>query len=471
MDELRAAFDPEAFRREGHALVDQLAGYLTKTLDGKGPVHPWLEPEDRLKLWPDPSVRTSTPLQVIQELLEQSQHIHHPGFVGHQMAPPLPLAALADLASSVLNNSSAIYEMGPAGVLIEKRVVDWMNRSLGYGPDSDGFFTSGGTLGNLTALLAARQAKGGEDPWTEGTREPFCFLVSEHAHYSIDRAVKIAGWGEAGVIKIPVDDQFRLSLDALKPAYEKAKSEGKRVIGISASACSTATGSFDPLEGIADFAEARGLWFHVDGAHGASTILSKKYRGLLKGIDRADSIVWDPHKMMMTPALTTAVLFKRGDDSYRTFAQKASYLFQKGAKEEWFNPSQRTLECTKRDFSFRLYLVLRTYGAELFGDYVTRQFDLARSFAAKLRTTKDFEVPVDPQANIVCFRYVGKKNADLDVLHTQVRRKIIEAGKFYLVQTKLPTGVHLRTTLMNPFTTESQLDELVEAIRAEFTRV
>lgn len=471
MDELRSAFNPETFRQQGHALVDALAGYLSGALRGEGPALPWKEPEERLKEWPSPEVRAADPAALFATLLAQSQHVHHPGSFGHQVAPPLPLTALADLAVSILNNSLAVYEMGPASILVEKKVIEWMGRRLGYGPASNGVFTSGGTLGNLSALLAARQAKGGKDCWNEGTREPFCFLASNYSHYSIDRAAKIAGWGGGGIELVDVDEQFRMRVEALGPALEKARAAGKKVLGICASACTTATGAFDPIDAIADFAEANGLWLHVDGAHGASATLSEKYRHLVRGISRADSVVWDPHKMMMTPSLTTAVLFKNGDDSYRTFAQQASYLFQKGAREEWFNPSHRTLECTKRDFAFRLYVVLRVYGEKLFADYLDRQFDLARDLARKINDTDDFALAAEPQANIVCFRYVGKKIADPDALHTQVRRKIVARGKFYLVQTKLPNGVHLRVTLMNPFTTVEHVSELLEEIRSEFARV
>ncbi len=461
MDELRTAFDPEQFRRHGHKLVDHLADYLNGVLEGKGPVHPWIEPEKRLANWPKIETPAPNLSQIFSDLIEQSQHLHHPSYVGHQMAVPLPLTALADLATSVLNNSSAIYEMGPSGVLIEKRCLEWMAKTLGYSPEADGVFTSGGTLGNLTALLAARQKKGGGN----------CFLVSDQAHYSIDRAVKIMGWGEEGLEKVPVDEKFKMRVEALEPTLRKARDAGKRVIGISANACSTSTGSFDPLPEIAAFAKKQGLWFHADGAHGAATCLSEKYRSLVKGIEQADSVVWDAHKMLMVPALTTAVLFKDGTDSFETFSQEASYLFQKSAREEWYNPCHRTLECTKRDFAFRLYLVLRAYGQGLFADYVTRQYDLARAFARKLEDTDDFEIAIKPESNIVCFRYTAMKSADLDSFHTQVRKKIIASGKTYLVQAQLPKGVYLRTTIMNPFTTEEVLENVIQEVRAEFEKL
>ncbi len=135
------------------------------------------------------------------------------------------------------------------------------------------------------------------------------------------------GWGAEGLIPVPVDERFKMRADALDGALRQAHASGRKVIAVSASSCSTATGAFDPLEPIADFCRQHGLWLHVDGAHGASASLTPKYRSLLAGIERADSVVWDAHKMLLMPALLTAVVFRNGSPSFHAFAQHASYLF------------------------------------------------------------------------------------------------------------------------------------------------
>jgi L-2,4-diaminobutyrate decarboxylase len=187
-----------------------------------------------------------------------------------------------------------------------------MGQQLGWPETSGGVMTSGGSVGNLTALLAARQSRAGFDAWGAGGHggPPLAVLCSAQVHYSISRALRIMGWGDGGAIAVPVDERYRLRAGELATAAARAAADGRRVIAVVASAGSTATGAYDPLGEIADFCDGSGLWLHVDGAHGASAALSPRLRHLVAGIERADSVVWDAHKMMMMPALVTGVLFR-----------------------------------------------------------------------------------------------------------------------------------------------------------------
>ncbi len=231
------------------------------------------------------------------------------------------------------------------------------------------------------------------------------------------------------------------------------------MIGIVAAAGSTATGAFDPLDEIADVAAKHGLWMHVDAAHGGGAILSPRHKGKLAGIARADSIVWDAHKLMMMPALVTAVLFKQGGHAYEAFAQQASYLFAGGAPSAtWWDLGQRTLECTKRMMAVEVWSALRVQGEAWFGQVVDRLCELAAALAAKIEASPDFELALAPESNIVCFRH---KTAD----NRALRQKAIEGGTFYLVGTELHGSYHLRTTLMNPLTETADLDALLEYLR------
>ncbi|MBY0405402.1 MAG: aminotransferase class V-fold PLP-dependent enzyme [Cyanobacteria bacterium] len=426
----------------------------------------------------------------MQKVMAQATHLHHPHFVGHQVSAPLPSSALCDLLSSFLNNGSAVYEMGSLSTVMEKHVIRWMASKIHptqWG-NADGFLTSGGSLGNLTALLAARQVKAGFDIWTQGnsgrpvaleeTRlksltapEGFTFLCSEQAHYCIQRVVRILGWGEEGVIPVAVDDQFRLDVSQLSVAMEKAKTLGRQVLGVVGSACSTATGSYDPLDAIGEFCQAHQLWFHVDGAHGASALLAPEYRDRLKGIEMADSVVWDAHKMMMMPSLITAVIFKDPANSRVAFSQHASYLFEKNAHEEWYNLAHQTFECTKEMMSGKLYLSLLLHGEAVFEGFITRQHQLAEAFGRMVDECEDFQLAIAPQSNIVCFRYVPidtdtlLSEEALDDLQVQLRHHVIQNGSYYLVQTRLPQGMFLRVSLMNPKTTLDHLAQLLETIR------
>jgi len=467
---LRAAFDPAQFRTSGHDLVDRLADYLEATLAGRTQaVLPWVEPEAQLAATPmfgeEPG---SLVKEVAEDLLRRGFHLHHPRTVGHQDGLPVPAAALAGLLTSLMNNDPSIYETGPAVVPIEVRILRWMSDEIGLPQQAGGVITSGGSLGNLTALLAARQSRAGFDLWSAGQRagQDLCVLVSEQAHYCVARAVRIMGWGDGGIVKVPVDDRARLDPAALPAALDAARRAGRRPIAVVGSACTTATGSYDPLEAIADFCQAEGLWLHVDAAHGGSAVLSRKYRGLAAGLERADSVVWDCHKLMMMPAVLTAVLFRDGRRSYETFRQEATYLFEERPDEEWYNPGNRTVECTRPGAAALLYTALRVHGVGVFRDYVTRCFDLGRELAARVRAAPDFELAMEPDANIVCFRYRRSGPAG-DGLHERVRQAIIASGAYYLTSVDLWGRTWLRCTLQNPFTGEEELEGLLEAVRAE----
>jgi L-2,4-diaminobutyrate decarboxylase len=276
------------------------------------------------------------------------------------------------------------------------------------------------------------------------------------------------GMGEGAAVAVECDENYRMDIDDLKRTFDKTEAEGRRVIAVVASAGTTATGAYDPLPAISDFCEERSLWFHIDGAHGAAAALSPRHRHLLSGAERADSIVWDLHKMMLMPSLLTAVVFKRKQDNYLAFSQKASYLFNSGAGEPWFDLGQRTLECTKQMSALKAYLSLQAYGSDFFASYIDYCFELTRIFAELLEASDDFSLAARPEANIICFRYepAGVDEADLDDLQKTVRAALVRSGSFFIVQTELRGRWYLRCTVINPLTDEDDLRALMEEIRA-----
>jgi L-2,4-diaminobutyrate decarboxylase len=223
---------------------------------------------------------------------------------------------------------------------------------------------------------------------------------------------------------------------------------------------------YDDLAALAKFCESKKLWFHVDAAHGGGAIFSGKYSHLLKGIHRADSIVIDGHKMLMTPTILTFLLFKDKNHSYATFSQKAQYLLGQTEEEEWYNIARKSFECTKRMMSIQFYSILKFYGEEVFDEFVTRQYDLGRIFAQKIGLRAHFDLPVEPHSNIVCFRYHpdGSAEQEIDEINSKIRDVLLKDGSFYIVQTQLNGEVYLRTTLASPKTTEQVLDLLLDRI-------
>lgn len=458
-------YDPEAFRRAAHQTVDLLADYLTAAAARSVDVLPPSPPETVLRSWP----AAGTPLterDLVSRLVAESSHQHHPGYVGQQMSAPLPVTALTGMAAALLNNSTAIFQGAPVGTALEHHVVAWMTRMIGYGEGAGGILVSGGSLGNLTALLAARQLRLGGDPWRTGVagapgRRP-AVLVSAEAHYSVGRAAGIMGLGETAAVPVPVDNTFRMTRSGLVEALERARTQGLHPFALVGNACSTATGSVDDLPMLADFCGEHGLWFHVDAAHGGSALLSPRYRVRLDGIERADSVVWDAHKMMLVPGVTTGVLFRRQDDADAVFAQSADYLLTgEGAP---LDLAGRTLECTRGMLALPVYAALATAGVERLGAYVEAMFDLAADFASRIDERPDLELAYRPQANMVCFRVRPASGEDADALQVEVRRRINASGRFFVQHTRLGGVRHLRTVIITPLTTPRDLNELLDLV-------
>jgi L-2,4-diaminobutyrate decarboxylase len=465
-------FDPEEFRKKGHEVIDILAEYLNDALSGREmAVLPWNDPEKLTEIFSFGSGggEKELPADYIRRIIEFSNHLHHPHYIGHQVTSPLPLTTLVQLCTTLLNNGAAIYEMGPVAMAMEKNVIQLFGSLIGYKTSYDGIFTHGGTAGNLTAMLAARQAKTDYNIWEEGVKDVHrpAFMISEQAHYSIGRNVRIMGLGGDSIIRVPVGQAYKMETGVLEKLKSEAEDRGLMVIAVVASACSTATGSYDNLNDVADFCEKNRLWMHVDGAHGMGVLFSDKHRNLVKGIERADSVVIDFHKMLLVPALNTLIMFKNGERSYETFAQKASYLFQKSKSSPWYDSAIRTIECTKSSLGIVAYTALKYYRDNYFREYIDSRYGLAASFAALLRDENGFELAVEPESNIVCFRYApaGYNDQTINKLNAIIRDKIIKGGSFYIVQAELDGRLWLRVTIINPVTTIHDLRNLLLEIR------
>lgn len=400
---------------------------------------------------------------MVERLLALSPKQHHPRYVGHQVSATIPRAALGALVGAVLNNGMAAFESGPAASMMERRVIDWMTRAIGF-ESGGGVLTSGGSLGNLTALLAARQARAPETR-DRGLAhgEPLCILASTEVHYSIERAAQIMGLGREAVVAVQSDARYRAVPSDVHRAVADARRRGLRPIALCASAGATGAGAMDPLDELADVCARTGLWFHVDGAHGASALLSPRYRALTQGIARADSVVWDAHKLMSIPAPATGVLFRRAADAYETFTQDAAYLFR--GEPRWFDVGLRTVECTKPLIAVPLYGCLATLGERPFRAAVEHGFDLAREVAREVRAADDLELACDPDTNIVCFR-VLRRGEPLDDLQRRLLAEVRARGTFYLVMTTLRGEAFLRMSLMNPFTTIDDVRALFALLRS-----
>lgn len=437
-------YDGEA-RRLAHDVVDLLFDHVAGI--GERAVVDWTSPGELAEI-----ARTNAaPLDLVRAFAANAIQLHHPMYIGHQVCPPFATAAIADLVISVMNQSNAVWEMSPIGTMIEKEIVRWLADAAGYPETSTGTTVSGGSAANLTGLLAARarwRARGGgEDP---------VVITSADAHYSVARAAAIMGIARDRVLDVPTDDRHRIDAGEVERALERHRG---RVLAIVGTAGSTATGAFDPLDALADLRDRYGTWLHVDAAHGASVVLSDTLRHLVRGLPRADSFSWDPHKMLWMPLSLGVILVREGEWLRRAFEADAPYLFH--AEREEVNLGAMTIQCSRRSDAFKLWLTLRTHGAGAFASALEHVARVTRHLHRAVRDSGDFEPAHEPEFNIFCFRHRSD-----DATNEAMRERLIRSGRAWITSTLLKGRRVLRVTVINPATREAHVERLLDELRA-----
>ncbi|MEV0592034.1 pyridoxal phosphate-dependent decarboxylase family protein [Nonomuraea cavernae] len=447
----------EEFTEAADITVRELAAYVDESQRGAVPVIRRESPRELAErlglrdLIRDGGMTPGTYQEFLRTFLAEGTRLHHPAYLGHQSASPDFPAALADFIHGATNNPMAIYEMGASAATVEFEVLRWMLAKVGL-PAGGGVLTHGGSLANLTALLAAR-ARVAPDAWENGVPGDLVILAPPSAHYSVSRAASILGLGQRSLVPLETDALGRIDVSRLPEI------SGKRVMALVASACATGTGLHDDLRTLGAWCRERGVWFHVDGAHGASALLSDRHRHLLDGIGQADSVIWDAHKMLRTSSLAAAVLVREEGDLDAAFRQAASYLFY---GDQGFDLIGRAVECTKAELGLKIFLNLAWRGERGLGDYVARQYATAHRFWELAAQRPGFDLPYEPESNIVCFRYG-------DVDQAAIRERLLLDGTFHLTSTELNGTRHLRVTVMAPATDDKTLEALLDEIAAVAT--
>jgi L-2,4-diaminobutyrate decarboxylase len=466
--------------------------YFRDTAAGTGRVSTGQPPSALAARFAEPLPRDGRPLdevlaRVERDVLPDCNRLTHPRSMGHQVSAPLAAAVWAESMTAALNQSGAVWEMSPVGTVIETQVIRWMCDLAGLAAGAGGTFTSGGTEATFAGLLAARQAAL-PDAWSRGIGpNPPVVVCGEHAHYGVARAIGELGIGTANAVVVP-SRGWRMDVEALGARLARLERDGRRVMAVVATAGSTATGSFDDLEAIGRLCEERGLWLHVDGAHGASALLSDLHRHRLAGIERAASIAWDPHKMMLMPLTASAVLVRREADLEAAFSQSAPYLFHAREGRNW-DQGLRTFTCSRRIDAFKVWVAIQRHGAHAFGLLYDHLCGTAKTLYDLVCERDDFEALHEPESNIVCFRYVGsgpptgrsaatpvadvdsgfsriREDADLDALNLRLREDYNRAGDGWITTTVLGGSRVLRATVMNPRTTRADLERVLEGLAA-----
>ncbi|MFF3004350.1 pyridoxal phosphate-dependent decarboxylase family protein [Kitasatospora sp. NPDC057940] len=397
-----------------------------------------------------------------------------PACAAHLHCPPLAVAAAADLAVSVLNPSQDSWDQAPAATALETALLAELAALVGYDPArAAGVLTSGGTESNLMGLMLARDQKLDGivelDGIPAGVRP--CVVASEAAHFSVQRAAALLGLGERAVTTVPVDRQLRMEPKELERALAEASWAGRTPIAIVATAGTTDTGGIDPLHVAADLAGRYGAWLHVDAAYGGGALLSDRLAPLLDGIDRADSVSLDWHKLGWQPAAAGVFLVRR-TETYVSLARRAEYLNPVDDEQAGY-PSLlgRSLRTTRRADAFKLAVTLRTLGRDGLGRLVDACHELARSAAEAVRAEPSLELHAEPALTVVLFRYRPPGLTDeaaVDELNGSLRRLLLRTGRAVVGRTELPgegSGrVRLKLTLLNPHATAEEVRALLREV-------
>ena len=399
-DTLSLAFDADAFEETGKALVKFLADTFTHA--DQRAVIPYKTPEEQYQYWKEDFGKQSNPLDLFKDVVDRSILYHHPHYMGHQTAVPALPAVLASLVVDFLSNGMGVYEVGMVGNTMERVVCEHLCQKLGMGADAGGFITSGGTLATLTVILTARAHYMHHLSKDPSDKDQLAIITSEQSHYCIERAALTMGISADRVIKIPVDEHFHMRTDVLEESYRAATAAGKKVFCIVASAPSTSTGTYDDLETIGRFCRKAHAWVHADGAHGQPAIFSQQAKHILNGIELADSVVMDFHKMMLTPGISMAVLLRNRADAFDTFRQEAEYLWEK-QDFEWQHDGKSTFECTKSMSILKVYTLFKQLGDKIFEEFVDYQYDRTRKFARLVTDNPHFETAQETDSILLCF--------------------------------------------------------------------
>jgi len=475
--ESATGWSTESFRRQGALVLEALAQFVEESTRGEGKVAT-LEPVGRLvesmdldRLLAEGMTSDAQLETFLRAFLDGATRLHHPAYLAHQLALPHYAAALGDLISGILNNGMSVYEMGPTAGAIEVAVVDWLLAKVGWQPTGrnsgrppapgslpgGGVLTHGGSLANLTALLAARAALAPE-VWGEGGGQDLVVIAPHNAHYSLARAVATMGLGTKSLVEAPSDELGRILPERLPAVFRDVTASGRRVMALCANACATATGLYDPLQEVGAFCRENGIWLHVDGAHGASALLHPEESARLSGVAMADSLVWDAHKLLQTSSLCAAVLFRDGRRLTGTFQQDAAYVTE-GTRETGHDFIGHQFECTKSPLGLKLLMVVAMVGEEGLAANVGALWESTREIHDQIASRPGFEVLCAPESNILCFRHIGD-----DRLQTRIRQQLMREGDFLLSQADFGGRRWLRLTVMNPLTSEATILRLLERI-------
>ncbi|MFN2637135.1 MAG: aspartate aminotransferase family protein [Gemmatimonadaceae bacterium] len=480
IEDILADIEADTSLAVGTQFAGVTARYLTATRAAQGQVSTSFDADELAARFREEMPSHGQPVSEIIERLERqvladANKYYHPMYMGHQTSAPLPVGIWMESVIGALNQSLAVWEMSPTATVIEHQIVRWLSALAGYKEGSGGTLTSGGTEANFTAMLAARNAAL-PDAWENGVgADPPFVIYGEHAHYAVTRAIGQLGLGRKRGISIASRD-YRMDTGLLISTLDDLRRQKKKVMAVVATAGTTATGSFDDLETIGSACEERGLWLHVDGAHGASALLSARPPRALNGLRHSRSLAWDPHKGMLLPLAAGMVMTRDEADLERAFAQQAPYLFHSGKSERILDQGIRSFQCSRRADVLKLWFAIQRHGSTGLGQLYDHLCRTARLLFEAIEERDDFENLHVPESNILCFRYLGaggKTSRDksstgrrdqIDALNRELRARYNREGSGWITATILDGRPVLRVTMMNVRTNADHVAALLNGL-------
>ncbi|MEO7634969.1 MAG: aminotransferase class V-fold PLP-dependent enzyme [Sphingomicrobium sp.] len=376
-----------------------------------------------------------------------------PRFMAYIPGGGLFHSGLGDLLAAVSNKYSGFASASPGAVRIENACTDWLASVVGYGPGAGGTLTSGGSIANLTAIIAARDARD-----TDGGGAVY---KTQFVHYCVDKALHIAGRGRAPKREISTDTAHRMDVAALEEALEQDVRDGVRPWLVVASAGTVDTGAIDPLPEIAELCRRYGAWLHVDGAYGGLFALCDEGRAKLAGIEQADSIALDPHKTLFLPYGTGAALVRDRQHLLDAFSATGAYIQPLGESEVGPSPADLSPELTRHFRALRLWLPLQIAGIAAFRAAQSEKLALARYFHARLAEIDGFDPGPPPQLSVVAFRY-----GDDDSFNERLIKQLQDEGRVMLSGTRIDGRFLIRCAILSFRTHVEHVDQAIDAIVA-----
>ena len=404
-------------------------------------------------------------LRLIDVYLEEAVRTRNPRYLQSLWSNTLITGLAGDMLASLTNTSMHTYEISPMATLIEQEMVQTMARIAGFDA-GEGVFTSGGSNGNLYGLLCARDWKlpGVQHDGLSG--RTLVAFVSDESHYSVKMAINVLGIGLDHLIAIPCDSDGRMDVDGLSQEIDNQKRAGRIPFCVVATSGTTVRGAFDPLREIAEVCAREYLWLHVDAAWGGAALLSPKHRSLLAGIELADSLCWDPHKLMGMPISCSVFLARKSNTLARvcSHGDEANYLFHE--ENSRVDRGRISLQCGRRVDALKLWLAWKSLGHSGWQERVDRCMETAAELEAKVRSHARLVLMSERQFTNVCLRYepADSDGVDLDALNSSIRERISTGGRFMVTKAVLGGQVIIRPVIANPDVDGAMLDELLTEI-------